>query len=137
MGKGKRIRRERGPDSGGVETTTFDPCVNAPDGRPFVQMTCALDGVPVFAVKLSPAVMTALGLRAIQSAIEAERDAGVVAFLKEGGADERVIGGLLMGMREHRAQFEPEAGSMRPLGDDDPSSLETDDGPDDDDPAHG
>ncbi|MGH2897904.1 MAG: hypothetical protein ACRDMZ_04465 [Solirubrobacteraceae bacterium] len=130
MGKGKRNRASRGPDGGGVETTVFDAFVSASDGRPFVQMTCALDDVPVFAVKMSPATVTALGLRAIQSAIEAERDAGLVAFLAESGMEERLIGGMLVGVREHRQQFDTDAGSMRPLGEDDPSELRTDDEPD-------
>jgi hypothetical protein len=66
----------RDQSTGQVETTTFAAFVNAPDGRPFVQMTCALDGEPVFAVKMSPAVCTALGLRAIQASFDA--DAGTM-----------------------------------------------------------
>lgn len=107
----------------GAETMVFEAFVNAPDGRPFVQMTCALDGVPVFAAKLSPDVVTALGLRAIQSAIEAERDAGFIAFLNSLGADDEHIGAMLTGLRDHRVQFDAAAGSMRPLSGDDPSSA--------------
>lgn len=98
--------------------------VSANDGRPFVQMTCSLGDEPVFATKMPPAVATALGLRAIQSAIEAERDAGFVAFCRKVlELDDQAIGGMLMGLRDHRQQFDPAAGSMHPLSGDDPSSL--------------
>lgn len=116
------------------ETTTFEAMVSAGTGRPFVQMTCALDGEPVFAWKMSPAVCTALGLRAVQAAIESERDAGLVGFvlgefsdqieMPEGDERKQLAGVFLDGMRRHREQFDAEAGSMRPLGDDDPSSLD-------------
>jgi hypothetical protein len=107
----------------GAETTTFEAFVNAPDGRPFVQMTCALDGAPVFAVKMSPAVCTALGLRAIQASIEAERDAGLIEFLRTAGFDDRAVAVVLVGLREHREQFDAASGTMRPLSGDDPSEL--------------
>lgn len=106
------------------EVVTFEAQVSARDGRPFVKMTCSLDGEPVFAAQFPPAVVTALGLRAVQSAIEAERDAGFIAFLHEIGAPADKIGAMLVGLREHREQFDSEAGSMRKLGPDDPSSLE-------------
>ena len=119
--------------SEGTESTVFEAMVSASSGQAFVQMTCALNEEAVFAVKLSPAVATALGLRAIQAAIEAERDAGLVAFVYDElaaqmGLESRrevdgLVGMLLVGLREHRAQFDSEAGSMRPLSGDDPSSL--------------
>ena len=106
------------------ESTTFEAMVSARDGRPFVQMTCSLGDNPVFAVKMSPDVITALGLRAIQAAIEAERDAGFVDFMrKDLRAGDPEIGAMLSGLRDHRRQFDAEAGSMRPLSGDDPSSL--------------
>jgi hypothetical protein len=47
-------------------------------------MTCSLkNGKPVFAAQFPPDVMTALGLRAIQAAIEAERDAGLVGWVQQ------------------------------------------------------
>ena len=107
------------------ETTVFHGMVSARDGRPFVQMTCELDGAPVFAVNLSPARCTALGLRALQAAIEAERDAGLIAFLRTiGGEDDAaMIAAMLVGLREHREQFDPDLGSMRPRDDDDDSEV--------------
>lgn len=121
MSKGARNRRDR-VDAGGEETTYFEAMVSARDGRPFVQMTSALDGEPVFACKMAPSVATALGLRAIQSGIEAERDAGFVAFLRSIDADDNAIGGMLVGLREHREQFDAAEGStLTPLSDDDPS----------------
>lgn len=130
MGKGARNRRDRDdPDAHGEEATFFEAMVSARDGRPFVQMTCTLDGEPVFSCKMAPGLATALGLRAIQSGIEAERDAGFVAFLRSIDADNNAIGGMLVGLREHRQQFDAAAGStLTPLSDDDPSSA-TDDPP--------
>lgn len=107
-----------------METIIFDAQVSARDGRPFVKMTCSLaDGSPVFAARFPPSIVTALGLRAIQSAIEAERDAGLIAFVRSTGAPDGIVNAMLTGMREHREQFDAEAGTMRPLSDDDPSSL--------------
>lgn len=138
MGRKSREKRERGgrpPDRS--EWTVFEAFVNAPDGRPFVQMTSGLGDNPVFAVKLSPAMATALGLRAIQAAIEAERDAGFVAYLREEVGPEMKIeesdrkgfaAVMLNGLRRHRERFDAAEGSMASLGDDDPSSL-TDDPP--------
>ncbi len=123
MGKGARNRASRDPDAAGVETTVFEAMVSARDGRPFVQMTCALDGEPVFAVKMAPGDVTALGLRAIQSAIEAERDAGFIKFLRSIGAGDAELVSMLNGLRENRQQFDAAAGSMRPLSGDDPSRL--------------
>lgn len=108
----------------GVETTVFEAFVSARDGRPFVQMTCALDGKAVFAVKISPAVCTALGLRAIQASIEAERDAGLIAFMRSAGMDDQAVGTMLVGLRDRREQFDAAAGTMRPLSGEDPSSLD-------------
>jgi hypothetical protein len=124
MGKGARNRRDRDdPDAGGEEATYFEAMVSARDGRPFVQMTSTVGGVPVFSCKMAPSVVTALGLRAVQSGIEAERDAGFVAFLRSIDADDSAIGGLLDGLREYRKQFDAAEGStLTPLADDDPSS---------------
>lgn len=108
----------------GMESIVFDAMVSAKDGRPFVQMTCSLkDGTPVFATQFRPSLVTALGLRAVQAAIEAERDAGLVAFMREGGATDEQVGAMLVGLRGHREQFDAEEGTMRPLGPDDPSGL--------------
>lgn len=77
----------------------------------------------MFATQLPPDIVTALGLRAIQAAIEAERDAGLIAFMREGGATDGQVSAMLVGLREHRQQFDAEAGTMRPLGPDDPSEV--------------
>lgn len=107
-----------------MESVVFEAMVSARDGRPFVKMTCSLkDGTPVFSTQFRPSLVTALGLRAVQAAIEAERDAGLVAFMREGGATDEQIGHMLVGLRTHREQFDPEEGTMRPLGGDDPSTL--------------
>jgi len=107
-----------------VESTTFEAFVSASTGKPFVQMTCSLGDEQVFATKMSPDICTALGLRAIQAAIESERDAGFVDFVRNGmEMDDRAIGFMLSGLRAHRQQFDPDAGSMRPLSGDDPSSV--------------
>lgn len=107
------------------DITSFEAMVSASTGKPFVQLTCFVGDDPVFATKMSPDLATALGLRAIQSAIEAERDAGFIAFLRDslGMTDDQQIGAMLSGMRDHRQQFDAEAGSMRPLSGDDPSKL--------------
>lgn len=115
------------------ETVVFEAMVSASTGRPFVQMTCELDGTPVFAAKMAPSVAVATGLRAIQSAIEAERDAGMVAFVMEEVAPEMDVaedaraglaGMFLSGMRAYREQFDARAGSTRAkLSDDDPTET--------------
>jgi hypothetical protein len=108
----------------GKESIVFEAQVSVHDGRPFVKMTCSLaSGDPVFATQLRPAVVTALGLRAIQAAIEAERDAGLVAFYRDIEAPEEAIGSMLLGMRHHREQFDAAEGSMRRLGPDDRSEA--------------
>lgn len=107
-----------------MHTTTFEAFVSAKTGNPFIQLTCSVGDKEVFQVNLSPDVATALGLRALQSAIEAERDAGFIKFLRdEMGVEDRLIGPMLSGMREYRQQFDADAGSMRKLSDEDLSSL--------------
>jgi hypothetical protein len=107
-----------------LETTVFEAFVSASTGKPFIQMTCAYGDNEVFVSKMRPSVATALGLRAIQAAIEAERDAGFVKFVRDGmDMDDRAAGMMLSGLREFRQQFDAEEGSMRPLSGDDPSSL--------------
>lgn len=106
------------------ETTVFEAFVSASNGKPFIQMTCSLGDNPVFSIKMSPDVATALGLRAIQAAIEAERDAGFISYVRNGlQLDDRAAGVMLSGLRDHRQQFDAVAGTMRPLSGDDPSSV--------------
>lgn len=135
MGRDKgRGPARRSPDAGGVEATVFEAQVDRRDGRPFVKMTSMLDGVPVFSTKMSPAVATALGLRAVQAAIEAERDAGFVAFLRSIDIEEGGAAQMLHGLRLHREQFDVASGSMAALSDEDPSELDTGDEPDEPEP---
>lgn len=60
--------------------------------------------------QLSPAEAIAMGTRCIQSAIEAERDAGLIRFLKSLGTGAAEINGLIAGMRDYRNQAEPKEG---------------------------
>jgi hypothetical protein len=51
-----------------------------------------------------------MGTRCIQSAIEAERDAGLVAFFKSSGMEDEDISALILAMRDHREEAEPKEG---------------------------
>jgi hypothetical protein len=114
-----------------AEWTTMEAMVNAPDLRPFVQITSGVGNEPTWASKQPPSVTTALGLRAIQAAIEAERDAAMIVFIRDEfgpqcGLDEQQSLGMaahfLDGLRRHRQQFDAAAGSSTTaLADDDPS----------------
>lgn len=107
-----------------VESTTFEAFVSASTGKPFIEMTCSINDKVVFTCKMSPALATALGLRAIQSAIEAERDSGFIKFLRDQlELSDEGIAAMLSGMRDYRQQFDAEAGSMRPLSVDDKSRV--------------
>lgn len=100
-------------DEGGIFTTDARCTI---EGKPFVAVTYTdSDGKVVAEGQLSPAGCLALGIRTIQSAIEAERDAGLVLFFKEAGFEDNAIGALLTGMREHRQQWGP--GEAKPMFD--------------------
>lgn len=60
--------------------------------------------------QMSPAEAIAMGTRCIQSAIEAERDAGLIKFLKSLGTGAAEINALIVGMRDYRDQAEPKEG---------------------------
>lgn len=60
--------------------------------------------------QMSPAEAIAMGTRCIQSAIEAERDAGLIQFLRSIDQDEAAINAVLLGMRDYRDQAEPREG---------------------------
>ena len=101
----------------------FEGLVSAKSGKPFVRMTHS-DGEQEIVSQFECDVVTAMGLRAIQAAIEAERDAGLVAWvMQEFGnqlelpEDDRpgLANIVLDGMRRFRDQFDPAAGSMRPI----------------------
>lgn len=77
------------------------------EGKPFV--ATFLNDEPFG--QLSPEEAIAMGIRTISSAIEAERDAGLIRFLKdEGKLDDEAIGVLLVGMRDFREQYDPPQG---------------------------
>lgn len=76
------------------------------EGKPFV-MTFVND--EPFG-QVTPAEAIAMGTRIIQSGIEAERDAGTMAFLTSTGMDEEDAARFLMAMRDHRQQAEPREG---------------------------
>jgi hypothetical protein len=77
------------------------------EGKPFV--ATYVDDRPFG--QLSPKEAVALGIRAISAAIEAERDAGLIRFLKsDGKLDDHAIGILITGMRDHREQYDPPEG---------------------------
>lgn len=68
-------------------------------GKPMVQVKWAeMEGY------LSPAECAQLGCQAQEVAIEAERDAGLMAFFREAGYEDEVIGGILTEMKNHRQQ---------------------------------
>lgn len=61
--------------------------------------------------QLSPEEAIAMGVRAISAGIEAERDAGLIRFLKASAKlDDDAIAVLINGMREHRDQYDPPFG---------------------------
>jgi hypothetical protein len=76
------------------------------EGKAFV--TTYVDEVPFG--RMTPAEAIAMGTRCIQSAIEAERDAGLIRFLKSLGTGEQEINALIRGMRDYRDQAEPREG---------------------------
>lgn len=83
-------------------------------GKPFVQITarCAVSGKSSHEHKgqVDPAEAIQLGLRLIQAAIEAERDAGTLKFLTtEAEFDLPHAGVLIEGMRRNRQQFDIDA----------------------------
>jgi hypothetical protein len=80
--------------------------VSAKTGEPFViEEVLTADG-HAYRGQLTPAESHQHGWRMISAAIEAERDAGMVAFLQSIGMGQIEIGGLLTGMRKHRRQHD-------------------------------
>jgi hypothetical protein len=85
---------------------TFDAGTTI-EGKPFVRVL--IDDKQVG--QLDPIDAQMLGLRAIKSAIEAERDAGFLSFmLSMDDSREGVVmaGAMLHGLRENRQQADPE-----------------------------
>lgn len=100
----------------GTDHVTAEGLVSKTTGLGFMQLTCWTAGEEGFwQTKMPCAVGTAMGLRIIQASIEAERDAGMVAYLRDCAFDDPQVSAMLLGMREHREQFDPELGSARPI----------------------
>lgn len=74
------------------------------DGKPFVMTT--IDGEPFG--QLTPAEALNHGIRAVQAAVEAERDAATVLGLKKMGMGDTEIAGFIAMVREHRGQVDPD-----------------------------
>lgn len=76
------------------------------DGTPFVRTFINEEPFGELSVKES----VALGVRAISAAIEAERDAGLIAFFRKADFDDEAINVVLNGVREYREQYDPPEG---------------------------
>lgn len=80
------------------------------EGKPFVLTT--IDGKPFG--QLTPGEALNHGIRAIQAAVEAERDAAAMLGLQKAGLDEEAIAGFLVMLREHRGQVDPDPRNDEP-----------------------
>jgi hypothetical protein len=85
---------------GGVISTEAG-CTRA--GKPFV---ITLVNGEKFG-QITPAEAIAMGTRFIQHGIEAERDGGMVAYLREQGFSDKKIAEEIAQMRDHREQYDP------------------------------
>lgn len=97
---------QQAKDDGGF-VLTFDARVTL-EGKPFIAILVNDDQVG----QLSPGEVQTLGLRAIQSGIEAERDAGFFKFMRSMDGSQQGLqaaGAMLAGLRDHRQQFDPQA----------------------------
>lgn len=77
-------------------------------GKPFVHVL--IDGEVVG--QLTPGEAQVLGARVIASGIEAERDAGFLTYmltLDNTPSGVPMAAAMLAGLREHRAQFDPQS----------------------------
>jgi 20S proteasome alpha/beta subunit len=72
------------------------------DGTPFVATFVNDESFG----QLTPKEAVALGIRAISAAIEAERDAGMIAYLKAEGFTTGAINVFIEGMRTYREQYD-------------------------------
>lgn len=73
-------------------------------GKPFIKHTWGdMEG------QLTPALSLQLGMGFITAAIEAERDAALIAFMVSEGFEVQEAGIFLYGLREHRQQYEMRA----------------------------
>ena len=97
---------------GGCEIIGLQGGVNE-QGKPFVHILADGDKVG----QLTPGDAIKFGVRGIQAAIEAERDAGVVRAIHKnygtGDEPEKMIASLLTMIREERDQWDPDGGTLR------------------------
>jgi hypothetical protein len=82
------------------EEVVVEGVVGMRDGRPLVHMRAG-----EAAWQFTPAQAREHAVATLERAIEADRDAATVAFLREAGMDDQGVGGFLMAMREHRTVF--------------------------------
>lgn len=89
--------------SGGL--VEFQGCARK-DGKPFV--ITSIDGNPIG--QLTPGEATNMGIRAIQAAVESERDAATILGLKAAGGefDDKTIASFLLMIRANRGQVDPD-----------------------------
>jgi len=81
------------------------------EGKPFVALLA--DGEQIG--QLTPIEAQEFGIRAIQSGIEAERDAGFFKFMRTMDESPEGLGAaaaMLHGLREHRQQADPDGSDV-------------------------
>lgn len=83
------------------------------DGKPFVRTS--IDGKPFG--QLTPGEAINHGIRAIQAAVEAERDAATLLGLRSHGMDDATIGGMIAMIRKYRGQVDPDPREDHPAPD--------------------
>lgn len=83
-----------GPD------VTVQGIVGIKDGAPLVSMRAG-----EAARQFSPGEARHHAMLVLDAAVEAERDAATIAFLRGTGADDQEAGGFLMAMRDHRKSW--------------------------------
>lgn len=82
------------------ESLEVDPIVRAQDGLPQINLRSGEVG---WSWSCPQARMITLTL--LDAAVEAERDAAVVAFLRDHDWDDDIVGGFLSALRDHRSEW--------------------------------
>lgn len=82
------------------DEVTVDGIVGMASQEPIVVMRAG-----EAAWQFTPAQARQHALLVLDKAVEAERDAATVAFLREGDFPDETVGGFLVGMREHRQDW--------------------------------
>lgn len=86
--------------------------VAAKGTRPFVKTSIVSQGHTILEGQLTVQDAIAQGVRFIQAGLEAERDAGLVKFLRTIDFPDRNIAALIIGMREARQQWDVQKGDL-------------------------